>query len=80
MRDVYLNYFRALTSRYEMSQEEKAHLCELIMYEAMKRFVAGGSNEDLAKYRMIVACAEAQENLEEDVGFFTDCLCGLRVV
>ena len=39
---MYLNYFRALTNRYEgMSQEEKEHLCALIMYEAGKRFVAG---------------------------------------
>ena len=79
MRDVYLDYFRALTSRYEMSLEEKAHLCELIMYEAMKRFVAGGSDEDKAKYSLIVAAAEAQENCEEEVGFFGDCLCGLIV-
>ena len=78
MRDVYLDYFRALTSRYEMSLEEKAHLCELIMYEAMKRFVAGGSDEDKAKYSLIVAAAEAQENCEEEV--FGDCLCGLIVV
>ena len=78
MRDVYLDYFRALTSRCEMSQEEKAHLCELIMYEAMKRFVAGGSDEDKAKYSLIVAAAEAQGDREEEV--FGDCLCGLIVV
>ena len=78
MRDVYLNYFRAL-GRYEMSRLEKVHLCELIMYEAMKRFVAGGSDEDKAKISLIVAVAEAQENpSEEEV--FGDCLCGLIVV
>ena len=80
MRDVYLDYFRALTSRYGgwVSQEEKAHLCVLIIYGAMKRFVAGGSDEDKAKYSLIVAVAEAQENYEKEV--FGDCLCGLIVV
>ena len=80
MRDVYVKYFRALTSRYGgwMSQEEKAHLCVLIIYGAMKRFVAGGSDEDKAKYSLIVAVAEAQENYEKEV--FGDCLCGLIVV
>ena len=79
MRDVYLNYLSALTNRYEgMSQEEKEHLCALIMYEATKRFVAGGSAEDRAKYSLIVAAAEAQGDREEEV--FGDCLCGLIVV
>ena len=72
MRDVYLDYVRALTSRYEMSREEKAHLCELIMYEAMKRFVAAARAEQRAKYRLMVAMAETQENLECEVGFFED--------
>ena len=78
MRDVYRDYFRALTSRYNMSLTEKVNLCELIMYEAMKRFVAGGSDEDKAKYSLIVAAAEAQGDREEEV--FGDCLCGLIVV
>ena len=75
---MYLNYFGALTNRYEgMSQEEKEHLCALIMYEAGKRFVAG-SAEDRATYSLIVAAAEAQGDREEEV--FGDCLCGLIVV
>ena len=71
MRDVYLNYFRAL-GRYEMSRLEKVHLCELIMYEAMKRFVGAARAEQRAKYRLMVAMAETQENLECEVGFFED--------
>ena len=77
MRGVYLDYFRVLTGRYsdaQMSLIEKMNLCELIMFEAMKRFVAGANNEQRAKYRMIVAMAEAQENCEEEVGFFGGCL------
>ena len=73
MRDTILNYQSALTLRYrEMSREEKAHLCELIMYEAMKRFVAAARAEQRAKYRLMVAMAETQENLECEVGFFED--------
>ena len=73
MRDNMLDYFRALTGRYrEMGLMEKVCLCELIMYEAMKRFVAGANNEQKAKYRMIVTMAETQENMEAEVGFFED--------
>ena len=57
-----------------MSLIEKVNLCEVVLFEAMKRFVMGADAEQRAKYRMIVAMAEAQENAEEEVGFFRGCL------
>ena len=80
MRDVHLDYLRALSRYTNMSLAEKVNLCELIMYEAMKRFVNGADNENRAKYRMMVAMAEAQETIEAEVGYFQDLYSGLIVV
>ena len=73
-RDITLAYFRALSVKYRMPKVEKAALCEVVLFEAMKRFTAHADDEGKAKYKLIVALAEAQEEQENELGYFSDCL------
>ena len=40
----------------------------------MKRYTTHTDDEGRAKYKFIVALAETQEELENELGFFSDCL------
>ena len=73
-RDITLAYFRALSVKYRMPKFEKEALCEVVLFEAMKRFTAHVDDEGKAKYKLIVALAEAQEEQENELGYFSDCL------
>ena len=120
MRDVYLDYFRVLTSRYGMrlgnrqspfmnyrnesdSVEEEAEkpipvtryfngkkmMAEMLMSDGSlilaDQYIPGEDGFIIAqwmepaatlkaKYKLIVALAEAQEEQENELGYFSDCL------
>ena len=75
-RDVTLAYFRALSVKYAgiLKEKEKMSLCEVVLFEAMKRYVTHTDEWGRAKYKYIVALAEKQEELEMELGYFSDCL------
>ena len=75
-RDVTLAYFRALSVKYAgiLKEKEKMSLCEVVLFEAMKRYTTHTDDEGRAKYKFIVALAEAQEEQENELGYFSDCL------
>ena len=73
-RDITLAYFRALSVKYRMALLEKVYLCEVVLFEAMKRYTTHTDDEGRAKYKLIVALAEAQEEQENELGYFSDCL------
>ena len=75
-RDITLSYFRALSVRYAgiLPKQEKIALCEVVLFEAMKRYTTHTDDEGRAKYKFIVALAETQEELEMELGYFSDCL------
>ena len=73
-RDITLAYFRALSVKYRMALLEKMALCEVVLFEAMKRYTTHTDDEGRAKYKLIVALAEAQEEQENELGYFSDCL------
>ena len=75
-RDITLSYFRALSVKYadKLEEKEKIALCEVVLFEAMKRYTTHTDDEGRAKYKFIVALAETQEELENELGFFSDCL------
>ena len=68
-----LDYHRALAGRYqEMTVEERVRLCELVLYEACRRFAEGSNEAGRAKYSMIIELCETIENEEGVTGFFND--------
>ena len=75
-RDITLSYFRALSVRYadKLEEKEKTALCEVVLFEAMKRYTTHTNDFGRAKYKFMVALAEAQEERENELGFFSDCL------
>ena len=75
-RDITLAYFRALSVKYVgiLPRQEKTALCEVVLFEAMKRYTTHTDDEGRAKYKLIVALAEAQEEQENELGYFSDCL------
>ena len=75
-RDITLAYFRALSVKYVgiLKEKEKMALCEVVLFEAMKRYVTHTDAWGRAKYKYIVALAETQEELEMELGYFSDCL------
>ena len=73
-RDITLAYLRALSVKYRMAKVEKMALCEVVLFEAMKRYTTHADDEGRAKYKLIVALAEAQEEQENELGYFSDCL------
>ena len=76
IRDNNLAYYRALSVKYAgmMEEKEKRCLCEVVLFEAMKRYVTQADEWSRAKYKYIVALAEKQEEQEEKVAYFSDCL------
>ena len=76
IRDINLAYYRALSVKYAglMKEKEKRCLCEVVLFEAMKRYTTHTDDEGRAKYKFMVALAEVQEDRENDLGFFSDCL------
>ena len=76
IRDINLAYYRALSVKYAglMKEKEKRCLCEVVLFEAMKRYVTHTDEWGRAKYKYIVALAEKQEEQEELLGYFSDCL------
>ena len=75
-RDITLAYFRALSVKYAgiLPRPEKMALCEVVLFESMKRYTTHTDDEGRAKYKLIVALAEAQEEQENELGYFSDCL------
>ena len=75
-RDIALSYWRALSVKYAgvLKEKEKMSLCEVVAFEAMKRYVTSTNEWGRAKYKYIVALAETQEELEMELGYFSDCL------
>ena len=75
-RDIALSYWRALSVKYAgiLKEKEKMSLCEVVVFEAMKRYVTNTNEWGRAKYKYIVALAETQEELEMELGYFSDCL------
>ena len=75
-RDIALSYWRALSVKYAgiLKEKEKMSLCEVVVFEAMKRYVTNTKEWGRAKYKYIVALAETQEELEMELGYFSDCL------
>ena len=75
-RDITLAYFRALSVKYAgiLKEKEKMSLCEVVLFEAMKRYVTQADEWSRAKYKYIVALAEKQEEQEEKLAYFSDCL------
>ena len=68
-----LDYHRALAGRYQdMGLEERAKLCEVVLYEACRRFAEGSNEAGRAKYSMIIELCETIENEEGHTGFFND--------
>ena len=57
-----------------LKEKEKMSLCEVVLFEAMKRYVTHTDEWGRAKYKYIVALAETQEELEMELGYFSDCL------
>ena len=76
IRDNNLAYYRALSVKYAgmMEEKEKRCLCEVVLFEAMKRYVTQADEWSRAKYKYIVALAEKQEEQEEKLAYFSDCL------
>ena len=74
-RDIALSYWRALSVKYAgiLKEKEKMSLCEVVVFEAMKRYVTQADEWSRAKYKYIVALAEKQED-EEKLAYFSDCL------
>ena len=75
-RDIALSYWRALSVKYVgiLPRPEKMALCEVVLFEAMKRYTTHTDDLGRAKYKFIVALAEAQEEQENELGYFSDCL------
>ena len=75
-RDIALSYWRALSVKYAgvLKEKEKMSLCEVVVFEAMKRYVTHTDEWGRAKYKYIVALAEKQEEQEEKLAYFSDCL------
>ena len=76
IRDINLAYYRALSVKYvgKMEEKERRCLCEVVLFEAMKRYVTQADEWSRAKYKYIVALAEKQEEQEEKLAYFSDCL------
>ena len=64
VRDVMLNYFRALSRSYPgMSEEAKVNLVRLSAYEAHKRWVEGNADDEdqLRRYESAMEICECIE-------------------
>ena len=75
IRDIILDLMRALSARYAptMSLEERGKVCEVILFEAMKRTAMNAENDDSwGKYNYIIQLCEKIELEQLQTGFFND--------